>query len=705
MQRIPFICVIIVTSVFRSTLSRTALIVTLSGQDKLTDYFEWSCRTIGASSDSFDLLIFHEGNSRLKSCQCAENVKFIDLSTNGLSKLIVSQVIANNLRAQLSTSDTSAGSSSDHNTAGAATDGSSGSADSMTNESGGRGSGSTLREENRINLQEYLSGVLKRIPRYLSEVKPMYGALFQDYLSGYSHWAYTDPDIIYGNLTNWIEQKDLDRFDVISLGRTFDAARLFLREQFTLLKNTEKVNFLWRNLEYFQPNSFADRIVAAFGMLTQHEPAEEIFHSKFHSPEGWWSDVVFKSGLSVKIIGRALDEYSLDPVVVSHGRIARCPLQNVTGCLSTLPSLFNDITVYDLDAVAVKDVVSYHDDSACLMQWLPEPVRWCIAVPAYDKSMSERSGDRGGDSAMIDRKKKRMKTRHRPGADTGSEGADGSSDADAENVSGRRKLKLEKLGEVFLENGTWYANDEMIAHRQSFTSGAFFHLGLWNVLGASSGTSKTTWSVHGGDHLLSHHAPERLSKLDNSHAHLREGGLSAVERVDMMGLHCMFLYVSRLEVVSFEACDIVRDRLQGEMRAYEKRIEGRGGLRRTRGAAAAGESADGKSASSASANSAGASAGAGGDHSGDLPLPLPLFPLSVIPSEEVEMKLIQYRRAHDAGKVVLGGSGGGGRRGRGSGGNGREHRGQRRERKSERRKNRREKRGRGRGRGKTEGEM
>jgi hypothetical protein len=211
----------------------------------------------------------------------------------------------------------------------------------------------------------------------------MLGALFKDWLTGYTHWAYTDPDIVFGNLTNWIDRKDLAQYDVISFARTFDAGRLFLREQFTLLKNEDKINNLWRQLDYFQPKNFAHRIVAAVGMMVKKDPSEEVFRANFHSSEGWFSDVVFKSGLSVKIVGRSLDEFSVDPVVVSHGRIARCPVRNVTGCLSSLPSLFTDITVYELDAVDAKKVETYHDASACRMQWLPEPLRFWFVPNAF----------------------------------------------------------------------------------------------------------------------------------------------------------------------------------------------------------------------------------------------------------------------------------------------------------------------------------
>jgi hypothetical protein len=40
----------------------------------------------------FDMLVFHEGNSKVQELQCASNVKLIDLGDNGLSKVIVQKI-------------------------------------------------------------------------------------------------------------------------------------------------------------------------------------------------------------------------------------------------------------------------------------------------------------------------------------------------------------------------------------------------------------------------------------------------------------------------------------------------------------------------------------------------------------------------------------------------------------------------------------
>lgn len=130
------------------------------------------------------MLVFHEGNAALKDMTCAKNVKFIDLGENGLAKSVVNQVV-----------------------------------------------GGVSGEESRGDLTTLLSDVILHIPRYLVEIKPLSGLIFKEFLASYTHWTYTDPDIVWGNLTDWIEVSDLQKYQVITVSKIFDAGRLFIRGQ------------------------------------------------------------------------------------------------------------------------------------------------------------------------------------------------------------------------------------------------------------------------------------------------------------------------------------------------------------------------------------------------------------------------------------------------------------------------------------------
>ena len=168
-----------------SPVVRGAMIVTLAGNHKLAEYFEWSCATFGTSKDLFDMLVFHESNSKLLTLKCGSNVKFIDLGENGLSKLIVEKVFESSV--------------------------------------------ATDSVKGRMTMM--LNDILLHSPRYLVEIKPMIGDLFKKHLSGYSHWSYTDPDIIWANLADWVEVSVLQKYEIVSFTKNMDAGRLFLRGQ------------------------------------------------------------------------------------------------------------------------------------------------------------------------------------------------------------------------------------------------------------------------------------------------------------------------------------------------------------------------------------------------------------------------------------------------------------------------------------------
>lgn len=388
---------------------RGALIITLAGNHKLSEYFEWSCRSIGSSAGFFDMIVFHEGNTVLKNVHCAKNVKFVDLGSNGLSKLIVDEITR----------------------------------------------ASNTSESSRIELITLLSDIITHIPRYLVEPKPMFGTIFKEYLTSYSHWSYADPDIVWGNLCDWIDPQDLLSFDLITLAKTFDAGRLFIRGQFALHKNIPKMNNIWRGLDYLHIQNFASRVGGAARMVREKRKSEEIFGAFFKSAEGFYSQLVFQAGVSVKIVGRGVDDYSRDPVVVAYGKLYRCGMGELSTCLPKILSDPSNVTIATLPPIKLIAATAYHDKSICRMQWLPSPTRYCIATQAY-----AREG--GVDS----------------------------------------KLKLLHIGESVLEGGQWAVNDESSALRQALTVSAFFHFRHWDDYASLS--MSTSWGTgEGSDKSLS----------------------------------------------------------------------------------------------------------------------------------------------------------------------------------------------------------
>lgn len=72
-------------------------------------------------------------------------------------------------------------------------------------------------------------------PYKLVDYKPLYGAMFQDYISDYDWWAYGDIDTIWGNLELILKRTEDEYDKILELGHL------------TLIRNNERMNSLWHN--------------------------------------------------------------------------------------------------------------------------------------------------------------------------------------------------------------------------------------------------------------------------------------------------------------------------------------------------------------------------------------------------------------------------------------------------------------------------
>lgn len=75
-------------------------------------------------------------------------------------------------------------------------------------------------------------------PYKLCDYRPMYGLIFEDYLNGYQYWGHCDNDLIFGCITNFVSDEQLERYD-----------RIFTRGHLTIYRNIDEVN------RFFQKDS------------------------------------------------------------------------------------------------------------------------------------------------------------------------------------------------------------------------------------------------------------------------------------------------------------------------------------------------------------------------------------------------------------------------------------------------------------------
>lgn len=78
----------------------------------------------------------------------------------------------------------------------------------------------------KISLEKYYK---------LCDYRAVYGLAFREELSGYDFWGFCDIDLIFGDLSKFITQKILD-----------ENKKIFEYGHFTLLKNDEKMRYLFR---------------------------------------------------------------------------------------------------------------------------------------------------------------------------------------------------------------------------------------------------------------------------------------------------------------------------------------------------------------------------------------------------------------------------------------------------------------------------
>lgn len=254
---------------------RLAMIIPFIGKGPtaIPSYLELFCTCAAGSADLVDFLLIHDGvldgfyQSNLSPCP--DNVRFISLGNiHGFSKALA------RVTDRISDQD-------------------------FPKEVGG----------SREALANILATFIRKYPYVMVEFKPALGHIFEEYLNGYTHWGYSDLDILFGDLGRWITTDELDEFDIVTYGFG-DQERLYLRGQFTFHKNDpEKINQLWRRCEY---------------LSKMHQRFADVSSGKsqirFESAEGCYSAAVLEStDIKIKYAVKAFTDVEAHDTAYTHG--------------------------------------------------------------------------------------------------------------------------------------------------------------------------------------------------------------------------------------------------------------------------------------------------------------------------------------------------------------------------------------------------
>lgn len=184
-----------------------------------------------------------------------------------------------------------------------------------------------------------LRRLLLLAPRTLAELKPTWGWVFADFLGNFSHWTYTDADVVFGALDGHLSAGA----DVETWSFEGDAGRLFLRGQWTLHRNDDSANLLWTRCAHLSWR-FRDNLRYKLEAIKRKLPRKveraasdarrtrsvldgcDASMARFISAEACYSCVVFSAtNLTARIAPRLFSDHSTRPVAWSPRRgLSRC---------------------------------------------------------------------------------------------------------------------------------------------------------------------------------------------------------------------------------------------------------------------------------------------------------------------------------------------------------------------------------------------
>ena len=87
----------------------------------------------------------------------------------------------------------------------------------------------------------------------LTDFKPAYGEIFQDYIIQYDFWGFTDIDLIYGDFDKFINNEILKSFD-----------KIFVHGHLSIIKNKDSFNSIYKKDNYYNQIMIIDGVTKKY---------------------------------------------------------------------------------------------------------------------------------------------------------------------------------------------------------------------------------------------------------------------------------------------------------------------------------------------------------------------------------------------------------------------------------------------------------
>ncbi len=144
-------------------------------------------------------------------------------------------------------------------------------------------------------------------PRKLCDLRPAYGELFQEYISGYDFWGFCDVDIIWGNIRRYVTETILSNYDI------FSSRKEAIAGHFTILRNNAAINSLYLSIPAYKEMLSIDKLMRmdeeAFTVLLNNDEMRLKYRI-------WWEDYLMNNDN-----GKAHQEYYLDKWLWKDGKM------------------------------------------------------------------------------------------------------------------------------------------------------------------------------------------------------------------------------------------------------------------------------------------------------------------------------------------------------------------------------------------------
>ena len=105
---------------------------------------------------------------------------------------------------------------------------------------------STTLHELNAKVNSVVEANVPLTPRKFCDLKPAYGAIFNEYVKEYDFWGFCDMDIIWGDIRAFITDEVLENYDIIS------SRKEAISGHFNLFRNTLEINQLYKQVPNYK---------------------------------------------------------------------------------------------------------------------------------------------------------------------------------------------------------------------------------------------------------------------------------------------------------------------------------------------------------------------------------------------------------------------------------------------------------------------